>query len=826
MRTWRWLVGVAGLAMTGGAAWAQGQAAEPAGLSDIVVTAQRREESLQQVPLSVTALSADALETRVIQTTLQLINFIPNMFGSNNTGLGSANVYFLRGLGNTETIATFDPPVGTYVDEIYISRQNGNNFGFFDLDRIEVLRGPQGTLFGRNTTGGAVNIVLKRPAEEFTGFVEAGYGAYARKLVRASVDLPLAERLQVKLSGYWNDDRGYAINTTTGERTNDNDMLGLRGAAQLKLTDRLKWNLSASWMETDGENLLNFDCDPRNPTNCAGRFLTIGMRKDGPPGGRYAQTITGRKAGFGLGNEVDMLLIASNLEWVGDNHRLSVITGGIDLQQDFGLDFADGRALPNAALPFPPVRGFPNGGFAILNDGRHRQFSQEVKLDGRLFGGFLDYVAGLYLFQERNRTDFADLFTVDIGTPTGLPLLLADRTMSNDTNATAFYAQADAKVTQALTFTAGIRWTRETKTFKVRDNRAACQVPNPPAFCLGGSLVALNGVPIPDRQRTAQWTPRFALNWQATPDLLAFASATKGFKSGGWNARATANNLFLPFDPEIAWSYEAGVKSEWFDRRLRANLTLFWLEVTDLQTPSAFQNPQTGAITFITQNFADYRNRGVELELTAVPFEGLNLYGSVGFQKDKYLVSDSLSPNLYGVKSIRQQQLDCRAQLAAGRIPLGVGAGNAVDCAQGIVDANGDIAEPVRTPDWTLAFGGTWDLPLGLKGWIVAPAINVTWRSDVETGTSNASLYRGPVTAPGGVVYPANPFGGEFIQGSFSEATWLVSAGLSIRSGDGRWLLAVECDNCTDAEMVLSNLANHSYLNMPRTWLVRARYRF
>lgn len=824
------VIPVAMLLMTTGLsavpALAQQTEVQPGGIAEIVVTSQRREESLQDVPIAVSAFTAESLETRVISNTLGILNFVPNMFGSNNTGLGSANAYYIRGLGNTESIATFDPPVGTYVDEVYLSRQNGNNFGFFDVERVEVLRGPQGTLFGRNTTGGAVNVILKRPGDTFGGFVEAGYGAYGRVLVRGSADLPVSENLSFKVSGYWNDDKGYVRNTTTGDRLNDNDMLGIRGAIQLRATDRLTWNLAIAWMESDGENLLNFDCDPRNPTNCAGRFVTTGMTEGGPAGGRYTQTVTGRKANFGLGNEVGTLLATSNIEWAGDDHRLSIITGVVDMSQDFALDFADGRGLPSAADPNPAVRGFTNGGFAILNAGRHQQFTQEVKLDGRLFDGLVDYVAGFYLYDESNQTDFADLFTVNIPVPNGLPLLLADRTLVNDTKAQAVYLQADFNLSEALTVTGGVRYTDETKTAQLLDNRAACAVLPKPPTCLGANLVASNGIPIPTRLETRRWTPRFVVNWRPDENLLVFASATNGFKSGGWNARATANNLFLPFDPEFVWNYEGGVRSNWFDNRLQANLTVFWLDAKDLQTPSAFVNPVTGAISFITQNFADYVNRGVELELTAAPLEGLNLYANIGFQKDKYNVSDTLAPNQFGVKSIRQQQADCRAQLAAGRIPLGVGADNAVDCAAGIITADGEIATPVRTPDWSLAFGGTYDLPVERAGIIVSPSVNVTWRSRLETGTANATIFTGSIRAPSGAIYPANPFAGDFITGSLTDSHFLVSASLALRTADDNWLVALECDNCLDTEFNQSSLVNYTYINPPRTWLVRLKRKF
>src|SRR5204863_307078 len=151
----------------------------------------------------------DQLRAQGVSSALDLGQFVPNLIAQNNTGLGSANAYYLRGLGNTETIPTFDPPVGTYVDNIYLSRQNANNLNLFDVERIEVLRGPQGTLFGKNTTGGAISVILRQPAKEFGGYAEVGYGRYDKKLVRASVDIPLADTFQIKLSGYWQDDKGY-----------------------------------------------------------------------------------------------------------------------------------------------------------------------------------------------------------------------------------------------------------------------------------------------------------------------------------------------------------------------------------------------------------------------------------------------------------------------------------------------------------------------------------------------------------------------------------------------------------------------------------------
>ena len=803
-------------------------------LPDIVVTAQRRSESAQSVPIAVSAFSADLLSQRGIATPLQLIQYVPNLFGSNNTGLGSANAYYIRGLGNTETIATFDPPVGTYVDDIYMSRQNGNNFAFFDIDRIEVLRGPQGTLFGRNTTGGAVNVVMKKPADTLGGYVEVAYGAYDKKLIRGSIDIPFNEFIQAKVSGYFQDDDGYVRNTTTGEKLNDSDLAGLRGAVQFKFTDTLTWNVAASYMRNDGENMINTDCDPANPANCSGRFATTGLRTKYAPGTVspfVGLGVTGRKAEYGLGNNVDTQLYTSNIQWANDDLAVNFITGFIDMKQQYLLDFADGRGLPNVAVPITPVKGYPTGGFDILNDGSHRQFTQELKVNGKLFGDAVDYVAGVYYFDEKNTTDFADVLNLGpifgIPGPVGFPAVLADRTLVNTGRAIAGYVQVDGRITDQLKLTAGIRYTDEKKTIRITDNRPRCQT-SFTASCLDTSNLFVNlptgTVAIPTEQQTKQWTPRFALNYKPQDDMLFFASATRGFKSGGWNARGSAPNTLLPFDPEKVWSYELGAKTEFLDRRLRVNLTGFWLETKDLQTPSAFIDPVSGGATFITQNFADYQNKGLELEITAVPVRGLNIYANLGYQNDKYKVSDTLSPNKYGVKAVRQQQIDCLAQLAQKRIPLGpTGPNNAPDCAAGIIDANGNIASPVRTPNFSIAFGGSYDFPIESAGIILTPSVNALYRSSLETGTANGTIYTGSITAPSGAVYPSNPYGGAFIAGSLTESFWQVGAALTMRTDDNNWTLSLECENCFDKGFVQSSLVNFNYLSPPRTWQIRAK---
>lgn len=819
--------GLALTALVGTPAYAQEAASEEAaqegGLNVIVVTAQRRKESVQDIPIAISAFSAEELETRGVSNALEVTQFVPNLVGLNNTGLGTANSYYLRGIGNTESIATFDPPIGTYVDDIYMSRQNANNLSFFDIERLEVLRGPQGTLFGRNTTGGAINVILKEPGDEFAGYVEAGYGSYERYLVRASVDVPLADSFAVKLSGYFQDDDGYAQNTTTGERVNENDGWGVRLGFRGELSDNVRWTGSYMHTYADSGNILNFECDPANPSNCDGRFVTTGLTK----GGDFNGLLTGPKNNFGSGNEVSMDFISSNLEFGVGDFTVNLITGFVSLDQDFALDFADGRGLPSTSSPIPPVLGYTFGGFTIANQGDHTQFTQELKFTGSLADGLIDLVGGVYYFHEENTTDFGDIFTLPFAPPpTGFPIVLADRTIKNSAEAWAGYLQGDLNVTNELTITAGIRYTDEEKSFDIRDNRASCNDGTIEATCVDSqNLIATNGLAIPGDQSVGIWTPRFAINYEATDDLLLFASATRGFKSGGWNARGTSASELLPFGPEKAWSYEAGFKSEFLDNRVRLNVTAFYLDIADLQTPSAFIRPN-GSLAFITRNFADYRNKGIEVEFNTAPVDGLNIFASLGYQDDNYRINrNAPALDAFGVQSVNAQQAACQAQLATGQIPNLSGGDTAASCGVGIVAPDGSIAEPVRTPDWTIAIGGSYTAEFG-GGFSLVPSINANWRSSSETGTSEVTLYDQPVTGLSGTVFPSNTLGnGNVITGSFSDDRWIVNAGIALKS-DAGWSITAECKNCFDQESVESTLANYSYLNPPRSFLIKGRFDF
>jgi len=716
-------------------------------LEEVTVTAQRRAETLQSIPLAVSAFSAEDLDRIGATEALDIAKIVPNFVAHNNTGLGTANLYSIRGLNNTESIATFDPPVGTYIDDYFIQRQSANNYALFDIERMEVLRGPQGTLFGRNTTGGAVRMIMKEPAAELGGYIELGTGSYDRVQLRGGIDLPLSDTFRTKFSAYYIEDDGFVDNVTTGETgLNSEENTGVRASAQWDLSDTTQWDASVSWINTKHANMYNY-------VDGGDRFTQTGLVENGAP---LSGLVTGEKQNYPLGNETESLHFTSDISWDLGTAELSFLASYLTLEQGFLLDFFEGP--------------FNTGGFTIANDSQHDQITLELKLSGSLADDKLDYTAGVYYFDEDNETDFTQIFNLGVigigAPPVGFPLFQYDRTMDNTAESIAAYVQGDWHFSDKATLTVGVRFTDEEKTLGLRDNG------NPLAGAIinTADLVAA-GVPI--KQSESITTPRVAFEYQMSDDVMWYASATKGFKAGGWNARGTTADQLIPFAPEYVWTYEGGLRSEWLDNKLRMNLTVFQTDVEDFQVPSAFTDPVSGAIVFITRNFADMDVSGAELEFFAVPTDNLTLFANIGFMDSKYTNLDS---------SITDQQAACRAAVPAGSAP----------CAQGIVNPVGDIAPPTRAPESQISVGGWYTFQIG-SSLELTPKI-----SAVRYGKHNISTSGQDVAL-------------------ISDYT-VVQGGISLENVDQNWALTLACKNCTDEDQYVSYLAGFIYLQDPNTW--------
>ena len=409
------------------------------------------------------------------------------------------------------------------------------------------------------------------------------------------------------------------------------------------------------------------------------------------------------------------------------------------------------------------------GGFSIANSGQHDQFTQEIKLAGSTENGMLDYVTGIFYINEQNETDFADSYGV-------FGLLLADRLLENDTDALAAYVQVDYHATEQLTLTGGVRWTDETKDIGY--------TPNPTwPHGFGSADIAALGYPL--EQDTSIMTPRIALEYDVNDDMMLYVSATRGFKSGGWNARGTNAAAIEVFGPEKVWSYEGGMRSEWMDNRLRLNVTVFSTEVTDFQLPSAVYDPVTNAPTFSTRNYASLENQGVEVELTAVPLDGLTVFVNLGTQDAEYA---ELNPSI-----VTQLGL-CAQDLAAG-VPTVA----SPYCGAGVVNDKGEVADPVRSPDYTLTAGAIYEIAIA-DGWELVPSAYVYQLGKHSIGSSGRPE-------------------------QLSDGYSVVNAAVTLRNLDGDWSISAECQNCSDRVQGTSHFIG-LYLQDPRTWAVNFRKDF
>jgi len=518
-------------------------------LTEVTVTAQRTSASLQDVPISVTALSAEDIDRQQINNTLDVISKVPNLVCSNNVGLGSATSFFLRGVGQDESLATSDPAIGTYVDGVYIARQINNNAFLYDMDRIEVLRGPQGTLYGRNTSGGAVKVITRKPEDELKGYVDLSYGDYDAYSGRAMINAPISDTLSLRLNGFvLGQDEGYIKNLTTKEEIWAPEGYGARAQLRFQPNDDVDFTLAVEYADEEGTGLTGSDFARNTDRNL---FTVVsGLREQFAETDQTAVTLGGT---FKLGSVT-----------------VESITGWRDLNQRFLLDLSD--AAPSQ--------------YILPHKSNHEQLSQEFVFSGE--AGRVDWLAGVFYMDEKNRTENGDELFLFGGAIAGN----FRRDLRNDNESYGIFAEATFNLNDQWSFTAGGRQTEEKKTV---NNTQFFVLPGGGPRNVGGNnypgvpggLVPLWGNPEilangePTKLDFSEFTPKLALQYRHNDDLLTYASYTEGFKSGGWNARVTDVRDFVAFQPETVKSMELGVKSEWMDDRLRANFTYFQADYDD-----------------------------------------------------------------------------------------------------------------------------------------------------------------------------------------------------------------------------------------------------
>jgi iron complex outermembrane recepter protein len=770
------IAAIAGLLVPGVATFA----ASTDALEEVVVTATRRSENLQQVPIAVTAFTAETMQSRGVTDIHALSALTPNVnldAGSPFSGDTSVLSASIRGVGQDDFAFNLDPAVGVYIDGAYLARTIGANQNLLDVDRIEILKGPQGTLFGRNTIGGAINIVTHTPGHEFTVQGMLTVGQYNRQDVLLTADIPITNTVLTTISLSSLHQEGYqtvlpfpatapyqvtgqeAVPKAPGSETSAHN--GGRGSDTIRgkmlwhASDNFDVTVSADYTHQNQSGIPNTirgvflpnsstyvpanvtgipqlfgpnifgalynacittssaDLDPTlNPL--AGPFnATNGLCAPTAVGTWNSTTnqYTGNGVGYpgipALGGSgavnVPLSVLQSlpaayqqyvhitpgkstgSLIFPGHTPRVywnfaNTQTGNIDSTYASGPSFAKNESMGGSATldwnlgtdtQLKSITGWRQITWTIgtdldglpesmqeVTDGQgQRQFSEEVQLLGKAIDSKLDYVLGLYYFNESGYVH--DFVPFDTGY-----LYVYDYDNNIKTDSYAGYMHLDYKLTDAWGLTAGVRYSHEHKkflggqadlngfTYKI----SGCLDPNAPAINYGIPVPGITcqqalGFPsaaqplryFPDQwddQTWNVWTPTFGVQWHLSGDAMLYASYSKGFKSGGWTTRLSApiaDPADARFNPEYNSTYELGLKSTWLNRHLLANIAVFYSKYTDIQL-----NVQEGPSP-VYQNAGDATIKGAELETQMLFGGGFSLDFSAGWMDAYYT---SLNPCL------------------------------------------------------------------------------------------------------------------------------------------------------------------------------------
>jgi len=559
-----------GMLLTSCAAGALAAEAPGAGsdvqIDEVIVTANKSgAASVQRTPIAVTALSADALGAAHVSDVRDLGQLVPNLSVSRFSTY--AQIY-IRGVGSNNSFNGSDPSVTVHADGVYLARPFAQFSNFLDVQRVEVLRGPQGLLYGRNSVGGTINIISRKPTDDFAARASALVGNYSLVDLGGFVSGPLIpERLEASLAASYVNHDPYRKNiVASGNDVDDEDSRAVRGQLRAQLSDAIEATTRADYARSEqrlaGFSVLQAPFDAAT-NSILGNYHRVALN--------LPQTSNTRL--WGISEDIEAKL--------SDSLTLKSLTA---YRKSRAHSQQDGDATDQ---DLQQVR--------LGEDAR--QFSQEFNLIGR--AEHLEYVVGLFYFDERTKTDSSITLP-----PQNARALFNPVT---DTKAYAAYAQATYQLNDVLAIVAGGRYSHEKKDFTQLIDRRVL------------STNAQGPITAYQASRTfSSFTPKIGINWTPTSDILVYVSATRGFKSGGFNFNSA--NATQGFDPETLWSYEAGVKSQFLDRRLQMNLTAFRYDYKNLQV-NAFIRP--GATDIV--NAATARVNGAELEIVAKPVRGLDL---------------------------------------------------------------------------------------------------------------------------------------------------------------------------------------------------------
>jgi len=605
------MAGTAFAAMSSGA-WAQDASpqAETATVEDIVVTARRTEESAQRTPLALTAFSGETLARAGAQQITDLQGAVPNLNLVQGRGSSNATNIYIRGVGQPDALQTFDPAVGVYVDDVYYSRIRGTQFDLLDLERVEVLRGPQGTLYGKNTIGGALKLVSRRPGQDFRARASAAYGDYDMIDVQGAVSGPVTDNLALGLSALHSERGGYVTDPATGAEYNDKNSTAVRANLAWDPASNLTVDLNADYAKDDAG--LTVGQAQNSLTYLAGGIVY-------PVASPVPEYDFKTRTTPGLPNETRLETWGSALRigWdLTDRLSLKSITAYRALNTDDYIDF-DATELELAD--------------ALVAVDQH-QTSQELQLtyaDDRLTA-----VGGLYWLKE-DVASHQESYDDDLLGPAFLNsgfLRTIDDTLT--TTSKAVYGNVSYAVTDALRLSAGVRYSEEEKDYWRTTSTFYSLLPD-----FNATYVFA-----PPTGKWDDTSIMLSADYRLSPDAMVYARYAQGFKSGGFNGRANSATEATRYDPETADTFEVGSKTTYWDNRLRLNLAAFLTKYKDFQArvSGLDTDPNTGlpAPVLSVLNAGSLDIFGFEVEGVVVPTPGLTLDTQIGFLDADYKVFD------------------------------------------------------------------------------------------------------------------------------------------------------------------------------------------
>jgi iron complex outermembrane receptor protein len=559
---------------------------------DIIVTAQRRKERLQDVPVAITAISGTTLREMGASNINDVIARTPGIQFQSPAGAAGFPVFNIRGVTLLDFSYTNEGSVAIYADDIYQGNPAFATQQLFDINRVEVLRGPQGTLYGRNATGGLVSYIANRPTSTWSGNVLAQYGSDNDVVLETAVSGPLSDQLRVRVAGRFNRNDGYQLNQVTNTRLASVDhAVGLRGTVEADLSSTATLSLTGSYSNTGGSEDGRGSFGTRNPANLSQSCSTS----------QILASLCANAAGFRDPDPdprrpySELASIPYAMEAVSGVARLEVDLGFAQLTSLTGYEW--GRKTDGIDVDAAAVAG-TNLMVRYFID--HKQFSQEVRLGGET--GRLKWLVGGFYYTDR-RFFTAELTKLSTGN-------YSDQTIESISG----FAQATFAATDTLNLTAGGRYTSDTKTLE-----DLALVRNPVPGTRNGTVLFLASGKI----TPSKFTWRLGLDWHVTPTAMLYASAATGFKTGGWNTSLVTSLAAIgPVASENITTYEAGLKSQWLDRQLTLNLTGYYTDYRNIQAAASIPCTDTSCLSptiGVYLNIGNAKIYGAEAELIMRP---------------------------------------------------------------------------------------------------------------------------------------------------------------------------------------------------------------